>query len=191
MALYQKTGDGRRQVTKTLTIASAESELFSYWRDFERLPAFMDHLESVTVSDGKRSHWVARAPAGRIVEWDAELVDDIAPERISWRTLPGASVDHEGEITFKAAPGNRGTEVCVRLTYTPPAGAAGVAIARMFGEEPGQQLDEDLYRFKQLMETGSIPTTEGQPVGGRQLEKRVRHEERLARESAEAREVSR
>ena len=64
-------------------------------------------------------------PAGRIVEWDAELVDDIAPERISWRTLPGASVDHEGEITFKAAPGNRGTEVCVRLTYPPPAGAAG------------------------------------------------------------------
>jgi uncharacterized membrane protein len=178
MALQTKDDSGKRRIQKTLTIARPVEQLYAFWRDFERLPQFMDHVESVTVRDGTRSHWVVKAPAGRAVEWDAELIDDRENERIAWRSLPGASIENGGEVLFQPMPNGRGTEVRVILFYDPPAGSAGATLAKLFGEEPSQQLDEDLYRFKQLMETGRIITTDGQPVGGKQLEKEEREEKR-------------
>jgi uncharacterized membrane protein len=163
--LESTTQDGRRQVRKTLTIQRPLEELFAVWQELEGLPEFMDHVESVTRVDGK-SHWVVKAPAGHTVEWDAEMFVD-PPHMIGWRSLPGSEIMNEGEVQFTPAPADRGTEVRVVLRYDPPAGKAGAAIARMFGEEPARQLDPDLTRFKQLMESGQIPKVEGQPRGDR------------------------
>ncbi|HZR24685.1 MAG TPA: SRPBCC family protein [Vicinamibacterales bacterium] len=154
-------------VEEVTTINRSPSELYRFWRNFERLPAFMEHLVSVKQTDQRRSHWVAKAPAGRTVEWDAEIINEIPDELIGWRTLDGADVISAGSVRFVAARGGRGTEVRVRLQYEPPGGKVGSAIAWMFGEEPSQTIQEDLRRFKQLMEAGEVPTTEGQPRGRR------------------------
>ena len=153
------------KVEKSLTINREPAELFRYWRNLENLPRIMRHLESVTVLDAKRSHWKAKAPAGMSVEWDAVIHNEIQDELIAWKSAENASVPNAGSVHFRPAPGTRGTEVRVILEYEPPAGKLGVAVARLFGEEPELQVRDDLRRFKQLMEAGECPTTEGQPVG--------------------------
>lgn len=154
-------------VQEAVTINRTADELYQFWRSFEQLPSFMEHLVSVTQLDQCLSHWVAKAPAGRTVEWDAEIINEIPGELIGWRTLDDSEVVSAGSVRFKPAPGGRGTEVRVRLQYEPPGGKLGSAIAWMFGEEPSQTIREDLRRFKRLMEAGEIPTTEGQPGGNR------------------------
>jgi uncharacterized membrane protein len=152
-------------VERAFTIQRSPEELYSYWRKLENLPRFMKHLERVEVLDERRSHWVARGPAGTHVEWDAEILEDAPNQRITWRSLEGADVANDGTVRFQAAPGDRGTEVRVSLSYSPPAGKLGATVARLFGENPEQQVRDDLRRFKNLMEAGEIPTTEGQPSG--------------------------
>jgi uncharacterized membrane protein len=154
-------------VERSVTINKTPQELYRYWRDFSNLPRIMDHLKSVAVQDDKRSHWVAKAPAGYQVEWDAEIINDDPNKTIAWRSLAEASIANSGSVRFVPAPGDRGTEVHVTLEYIPPAGRIGVFIARLLGKEPGQQIQEDLRRFKQVMETGEVPTIEGQPAGGK------------------------
>lgn len=159
-----KGGSGVK-VEKTTTINRSPEELFRFWRDFENLPRIMSHLESVKVTGGNRSHWVAKAPGGSTVEWDAEIYNEKENELIAWRSLEGSDVDNAGSVRFTPATGGRGTEVRVTLKYDPPGGVIGAAIAKLFGEEPAQQVQEDLRRFKQFMETGETATTEGQPSG--------------------------
>lgn len=148
-----------------VTIDRSAEELYAIWRDFARLPEIMSHLEAVGVVDETRSHWVARAPAGMTVEWDAEIVKDERNSLIAWHSTDNAQIKNTGSVQFIPAPGGRGTELHVFLRYSPPAGSVGVAIARLFGEEPSQQLLADLLRFKQKLETGEIPTTQNQPAG--------------------------
>jgi uncharacterized membrane protein len=139
-----------------ITINRSANEIYAFWRDFENLPRFMSHLESVQETEGQRSHWKAKAPAGMTVEWDAEIIDDTPGERISWRSLEGADVPNAGSVRFKPATGGRGTVVTVEIEYQPPGGALGAAIAKLFGEEPQQQVSDDLRIFKQVMETGEV-----------------------------------
>jgi len=146
-----------------VTINRPPEDLYRFWRNFENLPRFMRHLESVSETGAGRSHWVAKAPAGSTVEWDAEIYNEKEGEMIAWRTLEGADVASAGSVHFEEAPGGRGTLMRVVLKYDPPAGKLGAIIARLFGENPEQQIAEDLGRFKQLMETGEVATTEGQP----------------------------
>ena len=153
------------KVEKTVTINKPAEELYRFWRNFENLPQFMKHLKSVTVISDKRSHWIANAPLGTSVEWDADIIEERENEFISWATVEGADVDNSGFVRFKSAPANRGTEVKVVLEYAPPGGVVASAIAKLFGEEPEQQIGDDLRRFKMLMEAGEIATTEGQPKG--------------------------
>ncbi len=148
-----------------VTVNRSPAEAYRFWRDVENLPRFMTHLESVRAEDLRRSHWVAHAPAGRHVEWDAEIVDDRPNRAIAWRSLPGAPVPNAGRVRFVPAPGDRGTEVRVLLQYAPPAGALGRAVAKLFGEEPEQQVRDDLRRFKQVLETGEVVRSEGSPDG--------------------------
>ena len=150
---------------KSITIGKSPEEVYQFWRNLTNLSRFMDHLKSVEVIDEKTSHWVAKAPAGREVAWDAEIIVDEPNERISWRSLPDADIDNAGTVRFVAAPAGRGCEVHVTLQYYPPAGIIGATIAKLFGEEPSIQITDDLRRLKRLMETGEIPTTEGQPHG--------------------------
>jgi uncharacterized membrane protein len=152
------------KVEKSVTIMKSPEELFRFWRRFENLPRFMNHLESVTTTPGGRSHWVARAPAGTTVEWDAEVYNEKENELIAWRSLDGADVDNAGSVRFEPAAGGS-TTVRVTLRYDPPGGALGAAVARLFGENPEQQIEEDLNRFKQVMETGATSTNEGQTSG--------------------------
>ena len=156
---------GAIRVAQAVTINRAPEELYRFWRDFQNLPRFMKHLESVRETGNRRSHWVAKAPAGRKVEWDAEITEDRPNELIAWRSLEGADVDNVGSVRFERASGGRGSIVKVEMLYSPPAGALGAAVARLFGENPEWQVKDDLRRFKQVMETGEIITTEGQPAG--------------------------
>ncbi|MEH1825810.1 MAG: SRPBCC family protein [Nostoc sp.] len=153
------------KVEKTVTINKSPEELYRFWHNFENLPTFMKHLKSVKVYDEKRSHWIANTPLGNSVQWDAEILEDRENEFISWASVEGADIDNSGFVRFQKAPGERGTEVKVVLEYNPPGGALGSTVAKLFGEEPEQQIGDELRRFKMLMETGEIATTEGQPSG--------------------------
>jgi uncharacterized membrane protein len=160
-------GDHDIHVEKSVMINRSREELYKFWRDFEQLPRFMNHLENVRVTGDTRSHWVAKAPAGRTVEWDAEITEDRPSELIAWRSLRNADVENRGSVRFEPATGGRGTVVRVTLDYNPPAGGLGAVIAKLFGEEPAQQVQEDLRRLKQLLEAGETPTTKGQPSARR------------------------
>ena len=150
-------------VDEAITISRPLADVYQFWRRFEEFPRFMTHLVSVTRRDGDLSHWMAKGPAGMTVAWTARIINDMENELIAWQSVEGSTVATAGSVRF--ASDIRGTAVRVRLQYNPPAGKAGAAIAWLFGEEPRLQVREDLRRVKQLMETGEIATTEGQPSG--------------------------
>lgn len=149
------------RIERVTTINRPVDEVYAFWRRFENFPRFMRHLESVETLPNGRTRWVAKAPAGMKVEWQAELVEDRHGEWIAWRSVEGSGIQNSGSVRFTPAPGARGTEVRVQLQYSPPAGAVGRNIAWLFGQEPEQQIHYDLHRFKQLMETGEIPLSDG------------------------------
>ena len=143
-------------VRKSITVAASREQVYAFWRDFQNLPRFMKHLESVQVLDERRSRWVATAPAGKTVEWEAEMTVDRPDEEIAWRSVEGSDVHHEGRVRFLRAPRDMGTEIHVEMRYDPPGGVIGKTIAKLFIEEPGQQVAGDLRRFKQVMEAGEV-----------------------------------
>lgn len=154
------------RVKKSVIIDRSASELYQFWRKFENLPRVMYHLDSVTTGlDGRRSHWVAKAPGGTQVEWDAEMTEDIPNERIAWRSVEGSDVENSGVVRFERAPGGRGTMVTVEMEYNPPAGGLGAMVAKLFRKDPTQEIQDSMRYFKQLMETGIVVTTKGQPAG--------------------------
>ena len=150
-------------VEHSVTINRPVSELYRFWRNFENLPKFMQHLESVAVREEGISHWVAKGPAGMHVEWDARIINEIEDRVIAWQSLRGSTIATAGAVNF--AQTDRGTVVHVHMQYNPPGGKIGAAVAYMLGEEPNHQVQEELRNFKRLMETGEIPTTAGQPAG--------------------------
>jgi uncharacterized membrane protein len=155
---------GALSATAAITVNRPADEVYRQWRDLESLPAFMAHLRSVRADSATRSHWEAEAPVGT-VQWDAEIVDDRPGELLAWRSVDGADVDNDGTVRFRPAAGGRGTEIRVDLRYRPPGGRAGRIVAKLLGEEPDQQLRDDLRRFKQIVEIGEIVRSEGSPSG--------------------------
>lgn len=143
-------------VQKAITINRPPEEVYGFWRDFQNLPRFMKHLESVQVTGERRSHWRTKAPAGTTVEWDAEIINDEPNHLIAWQSVEGADVDNSGMVRFIPAPHGQGTEVHVQIHYNPPGGVIGAAVAKLFGEAPDQQMQDDLRRFKQVLETGEV-----------------------------------
>lgn len=143
-------------VQESITVNRPVQEVYGFWHNFENLPRFMTHLESVQVLDERRSRWKAKAPVGTSVEWEAETTEDRPNELIAWRALDNADVPNSGQVRFAPAPGERGTEVHVELSYDPPGGVIAAFIAKLFGEEPSQQVKTDLRRFKQVLETGEV-----------------------------------
>jgi uncharacterized membrane protein len=154
------------QVQRSILVNASPEKTYEFVRNFENFPRFMEHLKNVYATSEKRSHWVAKGPARTSVEWDAEIINDLPGEVLAWRSIDGADVDSAGSINFQKAPDDRGTIIRVELQYLPPAGALGAVVAKILGEEPELQLKSDLRRLKQVIETGEIATTEGQPVGG-------------------------
>jgi uncharacterized membrane protein len=147
-----RRGGGVR-VDERIVLGRPRSEVYRFWRNLENLPRFMDHLESVTVVDESRSHWVAKGPAGSRVEWDAEIHNEIPNELLAWRSVEGSEMANAGSVHF--VPTETGdTEVRVVLRYDPPAGKLGAAVARLLGEDPSRQVADDLRRLKQVVEAG-------------------------------------
>ncbi len=159
-----------RSVRAAVTVHRPPEDVYRYWRDLENLPSFMYHLESVTAGADGRSHWVANAPVGQPVQWDAQITEDEPNKRIAWQSLPGSSIQNGGSVEF--TPVVDGTEVRVKIGYQMPGGALGKAAATLLGESPDQQINDDLRRFKQILETGQVLRSDGSPEGtaaGRQL----------------------
>jgi uncharacterized membrane protein len=155
----------RLQVQASVTVRKPPEKVYKFWHDFENLPTFMHHLESVEVTGQRTSHWTAKGPGRRRVQWDAEMIEDRPNRLISWHTVDRAKVRNSGVVRFAPAPGDWGTEVRVEMTFSPPAGRLGAAVAKMFGEHPHQQVRDDLLRFKQVIETGEVTRSEGAPEG--------------------------
>lgn len=161
----QQLSAGAVHVRKSITINRSPEELYQFLHDFENLPRFMAHVESVRRTGEGRLHWVVKTPGGMTVEWDAEVTEDRPNELLAWRTLENAPMQAAGSVRFEHSPGGRGTVVRMDLDLRPPGGPIGPMIAKPFGRGPEQQVQENLRRFRQLMETGEIITTEGQPAG--------------------------
>lgn len=151
-------GDRRRDTARTeetVTINRPARTLYDFWRDFENLPQFMDNIKSVSKLSDKRSHWVIKAPAGTSVEFDSRVVDEIPGKLIAWESEYGASVPNRGRVEFnETSPGV--TLVRAVISYDPPAGAVGRAVAKLFQREPSTQAKQDLTRFKELMENERV-----------------------------------
>jgi uncharacterized membrane protein len=143
-------------VYESVVINRPPAELFRFWRDFNNLPRFMDHLDRVDVLSSTRSRWTAKAPAGMHVTWEAEVINEIEGELIGWQSTRNADVATAGSVRFVPAMGG-GTEIVVHLQYEPPAGKLGSLVASLFGEEPSQQIRADLQRLKEILETGDVP----------------------------------
>jgi len=176
-----ENGNKGIQVQRSITVNRPKDELFRIWRNFENLPRFMKHLKSVRVSNAEsgQSHWVTTGPLGREIEWDSEITEESENEYLAWSSLPGSVVESKGSVHFVDAPIGRGTILHVSMEYQPPAGSLGAAFARLFGEEPGQQVRDDLRHFKQVMETGEAASVDGQTSGRNQnFERSIREKER-------------
>jgi uncharacterized membrane protein len=152
------------KVENTVLINKSPEVLYSYWRQFENLPKFMENLVSVKTEGDQRSHWVVKAIGNAEISWDAEIVNDVPNELIAWRTVENSDVDHAGSVRFEG--NERGTRVKVTMEYRPPAGKVGVGLAKLFGQEPRQMIETDLRRFKQLIESGEVLSVQGQSQGG-------------------------
>ena len=144
-----------------VTIGRPAEEIYRFWRNFENLPRVMDHLRSVRNIDGRRSHWVAKAPAGLEIEWDAEITDERENRIIAWRSLEGSEIRNEGTVLFEPTADGQATEVRISLEYQQPAGKAGKVFAKLFGRDPDKMIERDLGRFKALMESAE-PVPQGQ-----------------------------
>jgi uncharacterized membrane protein len=143
------------RVDKSIVVNGPRDEVYRFWRRLENLARFMENVYSVREIDDRRSHWVVKGPAGRRVEWDAVIHNEIPNELIAWRTFEGAGVDHAGSVIFRDAPGG-GTEITVELQYNPPGGTLGAALAALWGKEPGMEIERDLKRLKHILETSDV-----------------------------------
>jgi uncharacterized membrane protein len=154
-------------VGRTVSIERPRAEVYAFWRDFRNLPQFMENIESISVTDDRRSHWVVAAPGDRTVEWTSLITEDEPNHRIAWTSDEGAGVRNSGQIEFRDSTNGRGTIVTATIVYHPPGGSLGKAMAKLFQREPNIQARRDLRRFKQLMETGEVSTTEPQMAAPR------------------------
>lgn len=153
------------ELEESVTINRSPEDLYQFWRNLENLPNFMEHLESVKTVDARHSHWIARTPGGIKVEWDSEITENRPNELIGWRSLPASDIRNEGVVIFRQAPGDRGTEMRVHIIYHPPGGSVGTAVANFLNSLTSRQIGSELKRFKNIMETGEVPTIHGQVSG--------------------------
>lgn len=176
-------------IQASFTISKPAAEVYRYWRDVENLPKFLRHLESVRKLDERRSEWKLRGPMNTSFTWQTEVVDEAENRYIKWRSMPGSLVESSSSVEFREAPGGRGTELIVTMHYSKIGNYIGNTVAELLGTAPERMLREELRHFKQLLEAGEIPTTEGQTSGRKSLlqnvsEKIKRMPQRIAEKTA-------
>ena len=147
------------EVEKSIQITATPEQVFKLWSDYDNFPRFMSMVEEVRSLGGDRSHWVVKGPAGTRVEWDSVITERAPGRLLAWRSEPGGAVDHAGRVQF--APSGSGTRVTVSMSYRPPGGRLGHAVASLFGRNPGQEMDADLQRMKSFVETGQPAQADG------------------------------
>jgi uncharacterized membrane protein len=157
--------DGVMRVRKSITVNRPIAEVYAFWRNFENLPRFMSHIQSVKVLGNGQTRWTAQSPDGNALEWEAALVGDTPNEMIAWQAVEGGEMRTSGIVQLRPAPGNRGTEVLIDLEYEPPLGKLGTMFSRLFGSHPEQMIRDELHMFKQIIETGEVVRSDGAVPG--------------------------
>jgi uncharacterized membrane protein len=147
-------GQNTTSLVRTIIVDKPAEEAYQFWHDFQNLPRFMTYLESVRYTGDRRTHWIAKGPAGMRIEWDSETVADEANRLIAWRSVSNSIFEHSGRVQFDSAPGARGTLVRVEVSFSSKRGAA--LLRKMARMELGRRLNNDLRKFKQLLEIGEI-----------------------------------
>lgn len=161
-----KSQSRQPSATTTLLINCSPHDAYRFWRDFENLPRFMNRLQTVTVLDDRRSRWTALGPMGRPIRWDAEITGEREDQYIAWRSLPNSDVQVDGRVEFQAAPADRGTLVSAHLEFRAIPGTSNL-LANLLNKSANFVIRQDMRRLEALIETGEIPTTEGQSHGPR------------------------
>ncbi len=171
--VYQKqkasAAASRYTASASFLVNATCEQAYQLWRNFAQLPRFMSHLKRVTILDATRSEWVAAGPLDQEVVWQAEIVEDVVGQRISWKSLPGAQVANSGSVEFSPDPQGRGSYITAQIIYELPLGPLAKGLITAVGKNPQFVLKEDLRRFKCLLEAGEAPTTTGQSHGPRGL----------------------
>lgn len=175
--------------TGAVTIQRPAADLYKLWRRLELLPLFVEGLQSIELLDKDRSRWTVEGPGSRSYSWTAELIEDQPDQVLAWKTLPESDVQSAGTVRFRELSFDRGTEVLVSLEWVPPGKALGAALAKATGDDARTRVHEALHRLRQMMETGEISTTAGQPVGGKQRNKETEPERGRA-EAAQIRTIA-
>jgi uncharacterized membrane protein len=158
---------GEASADATIIVNAPRERVYSFWRDFQNLPRFMNHLKSVKVTDGRHSRWIAYGPFNKEIEWDAEITNEQQNDRIEWRSIEGSDVDMQGSVEFSDATGKRGTLIDVQIAYRGAGSGVAHGVIALMGKDPSFLMRQDMRRFKALLESGEIPTTEGQSHGPR------------------------
>jgi uncharacterized membrane protein len=165
-------GNSGIKITRACTILRSAADLYDFWRNLENLMLVIKHPATITRVSDVESRWSVSAPGDHRVEWASLIINDEPNRLLAWRSAEGSEIPNAGSVRFETAPGDQGTEVTVSLEYDPPGGKLGALIAKLSGDEAGQQVADTLRRFKALMEAGEIPTIEGQSVGEPQKSKK-------------------
>jgi len=163
-ATGEGTERGKTSVSATVVVGASPQECYRFWRSLDNAPRFMSMIQNVEVRGERTSHWFASLDGKKTVEWDAEITEDQPDRSLAWRSLPGSDFYHSGSVQFEQAAGGRGTLVQASFNYSNPLSAAAL-LGKLVGKDPEQVLYKDLRRFKQLVETGEIITTDGQSAG--------------------------
>lgn len=169
IALVAGTQSPRRQKPSALTsilVNCSPADAYRFWRDFQNLPQFMNRLESVEILDNRRSRWTAVGPMSQPITWEAEITEERENERIAWRSLPNSDVEVNGYVEFEEAPAGRGTLITAEMEFSSLPGVSS-AVAKFFKKSGSFAIRQDLRRLEALIESGEIPTIEGQPHGPR------------------------
>lgn len=146
------------EIKNTMTIKRPKEAVYDFWRKLENLPRFMTHLEKVEATSDTLSRWTAKFPgAPAAISWDAEIIRDEKGSIISWRSVPGSTIENAGEVVFRHAPGDQGTELEVHISYRPPAGSVGASVAKLLNPIVADLIREDIRNFKSYVESGEIP----------------------------------
>jgi uncharacterized membrane protein len=143
------------KVERTIRIERRADELYDLWRDFSNLPHFMQYLESVQCTDSRYSHWIARLPGGKHVEWDAEIVNDIPGRLIAWKTVGEPDIAHAGSVHFTPLSNADAADVRIVFDYEPPFASTIGSITAQLGITPDALVDRDLQRLKEYVEAGA------------------------------------
>lgn len=159
----------------SVTIMRPAEELYAFWKDAESVSQWMGHIDRATRLDEAHVHWVRPHPGSGTLEWTTEVTQDIANHAIAWRTASASDSDHEvsGRVEFKEVAAGRGTLVTLTLRYKLRGGLLHSGAASIIGQDPAQEIRENLRRFKMLMEAGEVATINGQCHGPRKLKGKI------------------